>query len=133
MEALESGARALLIDEDTSATNFMIRDRRMQALVPKEAEPITPFVDRVRELHDALGVSTVLVLGGSGDYLDVADTVVAMRRYEPHDVTAEARDVASANPTGPHTGAGSAAAPSRAAPWWRARVSTRAGGGGRST
>ncbi|MCG6986808.1 MAG: ABC-ATPase domain-containing protein [Gemmatimonadetes bacterium] len=100
VEALESGARTLLIDEDTSATNFMIRDRRMQALVPKEGEPITPFVDRVRELHRALGVSTVLVLGGSGDYLDVADTVVAMRRYEPHDVTDAAGDVASAHPTG---------------------------------
>jgi len=100
VEALESGARALLVDEDTSATNFMLRDRRMQALVPKDAEPITPFVDRVREIHETLGVSTVLVLGGSGDYLDVADTVVAMRRYEPHDLTAEARSVATANPTG---------------------------------
>jgi predicted ABC-class ATPase len=100
VEALEAGARVLVIDEDTSATNFMIRDRRMQALVPKEGEPITPFVDRVRELHRVLGVSTVLVLGGSGDYLDVADTVVAMRRYEPSDVTAAAVDVAAAHPTG---------------------------------
>jgi len=106
VEALESGARALLVDEDTSATNFMLRDRRMQSLVPKDAEPITPFVDRVREIHQALGVSTVLVLGGSGDYLDVADTVVAMRRYEPHDVTAEARSVATANPTGREREAG---------------------------
>jgi predicted ABC-class ATPase len=100
VEALESGARVLLVDEDTSATNFMIRDRRMQALVPKEGEPITPFVDRVRELHRDLGVSAVLVLGGSGDYLDVADAVVALRRYEPHDVTVRARDVAAAHPTG---------------------------------
>ncbi len=106
VEALESGARALLVDEDTSATNFMLRDRRMQTLVPKEAEPITPFVDRVREIQETLGVSTVLVLGGSGDYLDVADTVVAMRRYEPHDVTAEARSVAAANPTGREREAG---------------------------
>ncbi len=100
VEALESGARVLLVDEDTSATNFMIRDRRMQALVPKEGEPITPFVDRVRELHRELGVSAVLVLGGSGDYLEVADNVVAMRRYEPHDVTERARIVADEHPTG---------------------------------
>ncbi|MCG6956029.1 MAG: ABC-ATPase domain-containing protein [Gemmatimonadetes bacterium] len=107
VEALEAGARVLLVDEDTSATNFMIRDRRMQALVPKEAEPITPFVDRVRDLHRALEVSTVLVLGGSGDYLDVADTVVAMRGYEPSDVTTAAVDVAAAHPTSrtPESGA----------------------------
>jgi predicted ABC-class ATPase len=100
VEALEVGSRTLLVDEDTSATNFMIRDRRMQALVPKEGEPITPFVDRVRELAREEGVSAVLVLGGSGDYLDVADTVVAMRDYAPHDVTEEARTVAAALPTG---------------------------------
>ncbi len=99
-EALEAGATALLVDEDTAATNFMIRDRRMQALVPKEHEPITPFVDRIRELHGKLGVSSVLVLGGSGDYLDVADTVVAMREYLPRDVTGEAREVAASLPTG---------------------------------
>lgn len=69
VEALEAGATTLLIDEDTAATNFMIRDRRMQALVPKEAEPITPLVDRVRSLWETRGISTVIVLGGSGDYL----------------------------------------------------------------
>ncbi len=100
VEALEAGANTLLVDEDTSATNFMIRDRRMQALVPKGEEPITPFVDRVRELSDELNVSTALVLGGSGDYLDVADTVIGMRSYLPIDVTVEARDVARAHPTG---------------------------------
>jgi predicted ABC-class ATPase len=100
MEALESGARVLLIDEDTAATNFMIRDRRMQALVPKAAEPITPFVDRVRALYDQHGVSSVLVLGGSGDYLDVADTVVAMQEYVPHHVTERARAISAEWPTG---------------------------------
>ncbi len=100
MEALEAGARTLLMDEDTSATNFMIRDRRMQTLVPRDREPITPFIDRVRELQDTLGVSSVLVLGGSGDYLDVADTVVAMTDYLPADVTKRAREVARTHPTG---------------------------------
>jgi len=100
MEALEAGATTLLVDEDTAATNFMIRDRRMQALVPREEEPIIPFIDRVRELHEDHDVSSVLVLGGSGDYLDVADTVVAMVGYRPVDVTSRARKVAAAHPTG---------------------------------
>ncbi len=100
VEALEAGSRLFLVDEDTSATNFMIRDRRMQLLVPPEREPITPFVDRVRALHDQAGVSCVLVIGGSGDYLDVADHVVRMSDYAPEDVTEEARRVAEEHPTG---------------------------------
>ncbi|RUM88757.1 MAG: ATPase [Thermodesulfatator sp.] len=99
MEALEVGARVLLLDEDTSATNFMIRDARMQALVSKDKEPITPFLDRVRELYERLGVSTVLVMGGSGDYLEVADTVIAMDHYRPQEVTARAREVVKAYPS----------------------------------
>jgi predicted ABC-class ATPase len=94
MEALETGADVLLIDEDTSATNFMIRDHRMQELVAKEHEPITPFIDKVRSLAGERGVSTVLVIGGSGDYFDVADTVICMHRYEPEDCTARARAIA---------------------------------------
>ncbi len=100
VEALEAGARLLLLDEDTCATNFMIRDERMQALVAKASEPITPFLDRVAELRDALGVSTILVMGGSGDYFDPADTVLQMDAYRPLDVTAAAHDVASRHRTG---------------------------------
>ncbi len=105
-EALEAGSRLLLVDEDTSATNFMIRDRRMQALVAREAEPITPLVDRIAELRDRFGVSTLLVMGGSGDYLDCADTVIQMQSYEPADVTAEARNVAADHETGRRSEAG---------------------------
>ncbi len=94
MEALEMGSKLLLIDEDTSATNFMIRDQRMQALVPKESEPITSFIDRARQLNDEHGVSTILVMGGSGDYFDVADTVIQMDSYRPLDVTTGARELA---------------------------------------
>jgi predicted ABC-class ATPase len=97
MEALEAGARALLLDEDTSATNFLVRDARMQALVP--GEPLIPLLDRVRELHQGLGVSTLLVVGSCGDWLDVADTVIEMREFLPHDVTTEGRRVASLHPT----------------------------------
>jgi len=93
MEALEAGAAVLLVDEDTSATNFMIRDERMQALVAKEKEPITPFLDKVRLLYRDYGVSTVLVMGGSGDYFEVADTVIMMDAYRPLDVTGRAKEI----------------------------------------
>jgi predicted ABC-class ATPase len=98
MEALEAGATALLIDEDTSATNFMIRDQRMQALIPQQREPITPFVDRVRQLYEEQGINSVLVLGGSGLYLDAADTVIGMNAYQPEDLTARAKSVAKEFP-----------------------------------
>lgn len=104
IEALESGCRTLLLDEDSSATNFMIRDRRMEALIAKQHEPITPFLDRVKQMYDEHGVSTVLVMGGAGDYFDVADTVISMVEYVPVDSTEEAKDVARAYPTG-RTGA----------------------------
>ncbi len=93
-EALEVGATCLLIDEDTSATNFMIRDARMQNLIADEDEPITPFIDRARQMYEELGVSTVLVVGGAGDYFDIADTVIGMRRYLPVDLTREAKSIA---------------------------------------
>lgn len=95
MEAMEGGSRVLLIDEDTSATNFMIRDARMQRLVAKEHEPITPFVDRVRALYEQHKVSTIVVLGGSGDYFNVADTVVRLDAYQPSDVTKQAHAIAN--------------------------------------
>jgi len=94
LESLEAGAHALLIDEDTSATNFMIRDHRMQELVSKDKEPITPFIDMVRSLYTDQRVSTVLVMGGSGDYFDVADHVISMTEYKPSDVTKEAIEIA---------------------------------------
>ncbi|MDY3249671.1 MAG: ABC-ATPase domain-containing protein [Candidatus Choladocola sp.] len=94
VEALASGCRLLLIDEDTSATNFMIRDGRMARLVSDEKEPITPFIRKVRSLFLDLGVSTVLVAGSSGDYLSVADTVLQMDCYEAKDVTERARRLA---------------------------------------
>jgi predicted ABC-class ATPase len=107
IEAVEAGADVLLIDEDTSATNFMIRDHRMQALVSKDSEPITPFIDRVRSLNSEKRVSTILVIGGSGDYFDVADQVIRMNEYVPDEVTEEARKVAAEIPTGRESEGGS--------------------------
>jgi predicted ABC-class ATPase len=99
MEAVELGSSLLLIDEDTSATNFMIRDERMQELVAKAKEPITPFVDKVRQLSRDHGVSTILVMGGSGDYFDVADTVIMMDAYTPHDVSATVQEIVQKHAT----------------------------------
>ena len=95
VEALEVGARVLLLDEDTCATNFMARDARMRALIPAAREPITPFVDRVRALHAELGVSTVLVMGGTGSFFEVADHVIGMDHFIAADLTAAARRIAA--------------------------------------
>lgn len=94
IEAIAAGATTLLVDEDTAATNFMIRDRRMQALIAKAKEPITPFIDKIRQLYTDHGISTLLVMGGSGDYFDVADTVIAMETFIPRDVTEAAKAIA---------------------------------------
>ena len=94
MEAVDGGASLLLIDEDRSATNFMIRDCMMKELIEKE--PITPFTDRVNELHKTHGVSTILVIGGSGEYLSVADKIYMMEDdYLIHDVTDKSKNICS--------------------------------------
>lgn len=93
MEAIDFGARLLIIDEDRSATNFMIRDKMMKQLIEKE--PITPLTDRVNELYEQKGVSTVLVIGGSGEYLAVADKIYLMDDYVMHDVTDKAKEICS--------------------------------------
>ena len=93
IEGIESNTGTFLIDEDTSATNFMIRDDVMQKLVSKEKEPITPFIEIVKSLYDKLGISTILVVGSSGDYFDIADKVIQMDSYEPKDVTEEAKSL----------------------------------------
>lgn len=95
IEGIESGANTFLIDEDTSATNFMIRDDVMQRLVAKEKEPITPFIEIVKELYEQKGISTIIVVGSSGDYFDIADTVIQMDSYEPLDVTDKAKELAT--------------------------------------
>ena len=98
IEAVEAGSTALLLDEDTSATNLLIRDSRMRELVAADREPITPLVDRITALFRQRGVSTVMVMGGSGDYLDVADRVLLMDAYHLRDVTEQARRVVADQP-----------------------------------
>ncbi|MDQ3286409.1 MAG: ABC-ATPase domain-containing protein [Actinomycetota bacterium] len=108
-EALEIGTSLLLVDEDTSATNFMIRDERMRELVRRE--PISPFIDLVRPLYETLGVSTIVVVGGVGDYLDVADRVILMEDYEPADATGRAEEVRERFPVRVPLGTGEVRSP----------------------
>lgn len=114
MEALEAGlgnsnleettttatTPVFLVDEDTAATNFMIRDRRMQELIAKEQEPITPFIDKVRQLYTDYQVSTILVMGGSGDYFEIADKIIAMENFQAQEVTEKAKEIAEKYATG---------------------------------
>ena len=96
MEALESGSSLILIDEDTSATNFMVRDQLMAQVITPGEEPITPFISRVRGMYEDLGVSSVIVAGSSGAFFDVADTVIQMKEYVPIDITERAKQAAQA-------------------------------------
>ena len=96
-EALEAGSKALLIDEDSSATNLLVRDQRMQALIKNE--PITPLVSKVRALYQHHGVSTIMVVGGLGDWLAVADQIIAMDSYVPRLITDQAHAVLEQYPS----------------------------------
>lgn len=96
VEALESGAKTLLIDEDTSATNLMVRDEIMQRVISRDQEPITPYIERVRDLWEREGVSTILVAGSSGAWFSVADCVIQMDHYRPFEITRRAKETAEA-------------------------------------
>lgn len=96
MEALESGSSLILIDEDTSATNFMVRDRLMAQVITPGEEPITPFISRVRGMYEDLGVSSVIVAGSSGAFFLMADTIIQMKEYVPIDITQKAKEAAAA-------------------------------------
>ncbi|WP_304409918.1 ABC-ATPase domain-containing protein [Faecalibaculum rodentium] len=95
-EAIEAGTKTLLMDEDTSAANFMIRDNLMQEVVHGDQEPIIPFMDRVRELYEKDDISTILVAGSSGAFFSKADTVIQMDQYVPLDITEKAKNAAKA-------------------------------------
>ncbi len=98
IESMESGSTLMLIDEDTSATNFMIRDKLMQQVVSPQEEPITPFIERVRSLYQDFGISSIIVAGSSGSYFHVADTIIQMKEYVPFDITEKAKEAAKAFP-----------------------------------
>lgn len=92
IEGWEAGSRVFLIDEDTSATNFMLRDELMQHIISRDKEPITPFIERARDLFEKAGISTVMVAGSSGAYFYIADTIIQMDCYEPFDITEKTKE-----------------------------------------
>lgn len=93
VEGMEAGGRVFLLDEDTSATNFMVRDAFMQQVVSPDKEPITPFLSRAKDLYEKAGISTILVAGSSGAFFHIADTVIQMDNYVPVDITAKAKEL----------------------------------------
>lgn len=93
VEGIESGSKLLLIDEDTSATNFMVRDELMQRIVAREKEPITPFLERAKDLYEKAGISTILVVGSCGSYFHIADKVIQMDSYQAIDITDETKEI----------------------------------------
>lgn len=95
VEAVNSGAELLLIDEDTSATNFMVRDALMQSVISRDKEPITPFIDQARVLSEQMGISVILVAGSSGAYFSIADQILQMDTYRAVDITQTVRDICS--------------------------------------
>ena len=94
IEAMEMGSSVLLIDEDTCATNFMVRDALMRQVVSDGEESITPFLFRMREMYEKDGISTILVAGSSGSFFTVADAIIQMEEYVPRDVTERAKQAA---------------------------------------
>ncbi len=94
VEAMETDSSLFLIDEDTSATNFMIRDELMQRVVLRDQEPITPFIERIRELYERYGISSIIVAGSCGSYFHPADHIIQMDQYVPKDITTAAKDAA---------------------------------------
>lgn len=107
VEAVDSGAKTLLIDEDTSATNFMVRDALMQSVIAKEKEPITPFIDQARTLYRQQGVSVILVAGSSGAYFYIADKILQMDTYRALDITEQVKKVCPENGKLPESADGS--------------------------
>ena len=105
IEGIEAGSRVFLIDEDTSATNFMVRDDLMQKIISRAQEPITPFIERARDLYEKSGISTVMVAGSSGAYFYIADTILQMDCYEPLDITDKTKTFCSAYGVEPITSA----------------------------
>ena len=93
IEGMEAGSKVFLLDEDTSATNFMVRDTFMQEIISREKEPITPFLERAQKLYTIAGISTLLVAGSSGAFFHIADTIIQMDCYRPVDITRKVKEI----------------------------------------
>lgn len=92
MEAMEAGSDVFLIDEDSSAVNFLIRDVRVRKLLGDDREPLIPLTDRIREIK---GRSFILVAGACGDFLDLADNIIVMASYKAECARINGKNVAA--------------------------------------
>ena len=101
IEGIEAGSNVFLLDEDTSATNFMVRDTFMQEVISREKEPITPFLERAQDLYKNIGISTILVAGSSGAFFHIADTIIQMDCYHPVDITDKVKEICGKYPLTP--------------------------------
>lgn len=90
IEALEVGARVLVVDENTSAPAFLGMDARTAGLL--DDSPRVSLAQRARQMVDELGIS--LVIGGShlvAEYIPVADTVLKVEDFQVTDITEQAK------------------------------------------
>lgn len=58
-------------------------------------ESITPLLYRVNGLYNTHKISSVVVVGGVGDWLDVPHNVILLDKYIVHDATHKARSISS--------------------------------------
>lgn len=103
VEGMEAASQVFLLDEDTSATNFMVRDAFMQRVIQPDKEPITPFLHRARDIYEKSGISTILVAGSSGSFFHIADTVIQMDSYTPVDITDSVKALCNDYPLDNHS------------------------------
>jgi predicted ABC-class ATPase len=90
IEALEVGARVLIVDENTSASAFLTTDARVAGLLG--ATPRASLAQRARQMVDELGIS--LVIGGENlvaEYIPIADTVLKVEDFQVTNITEEAK------------------------------------------
>jgi len=90
IEALEVGARVLIVDENSSAPAFLTTDARIAGLLG--STPRTSLAQRARQIVDELGIS--LIVGGENlvaEYIPVADTVLKVEGFQVTDITEQAK------------------------------------------
>ncbi len=85
IEAVYAGSKLLLIDEDKSATNFMVRDKIMRKIINNE--PIIPLTDRIDELTKKMNIAVIMVIGAISEYFNYADKILLTEDYKLYDIS----------------------------------------------
>jgi len=98
IEALEVGARVIIMDESDSCPGFFGGDDRVQSLLG-EREGIASLASRARQLAQELGVSTII--GGHAavaSFIPIADTILSIKDGVITNITKEAKASLSSIP-----------------------------------